>query len=90
MDALLGAGFRAEVPQGAYYVLADFSGLSDLDDDTFARHMAAVGGVAVVPGSSFFHESTKGSRLVRFAFCKRIETLEEAGSRLLKFSSAGS
>jgi aspartate/methionine/tyrosine aminotransferase len=39
-------------------------------------------GVAAVPGSSFFSEPSAGSRFVRFCFCKRYETLEEAGDRL--------
>ena len=41
-------------------------------------------GVAVVPGSSFFEEPERGRHLVRFAFCKKLETLEEAGVRLRK------
>ena len=41
-------------------------------------------GVAVVPGSSFFSRPELGSHLVRFAFCKKVETLEEAGARLRK------
>ena len=39
-------------------------------------------GVAVVPGSSFFHDPADGRKLVRFSFCKRMETLEEAARRL--------
>ena len=41
-------------------------------------------GVAVVPGSSFFSRPELGAHLVRFAFCKKLETLEEAGARLRK------
>ncbi len=80
--ALVSAGFDCSPPAGAYYILADFSGLSELDDDTFARRMAADVGVAVVPGSSFFHHPDFGRDLVRFAFCKKPETLEKAGRRL--------
>ncbi len=88
-SALVTAGFRCEPPAGAYYILTDFSGVrDDLDDDAFARWMAAgaggrmARGVATVPGSSFFHDPVLGRRLVRFAFCKRIETLREAGEML--------
>jgi aminotransferase len=35
-----------------------------------------------VPGSSFFHEKALGRGLVRFAFCKKLETLEDASYRL--------
>ncbi|MFW5947170.1 MAG: pyridoxal phosphate-dependent aminotransferase [Gemmatimonadota bacterium] len=81
--ALASAGFDCSPPDGAYYILAGFAELSDEDDDTFARRMAAEAGVAAVPGSSFFHDPALGRDLVRFAFCKRVATLEEAGRRLL-------
>ncbi|HEX5725441.1 MAG TPA: aminotransferase class I/II-fold pyridoxal phosphate-dependent enzyme [Longimicrobiaceae bacterium] len=80
--ALVEAGFRCAPPRGAYYILADFSALSELADDAFARWLAREVGVAPVPGSSFFHDPALGRRLVRFAFPKRLETLREAGRRL--------
>ena len=86
VHALRDAGFRCNAPQGAYYVLADFSGLSDEDDRTFAERLTRDGGVASVPGSSFFSVPERGRSLVRFAFCKRLETLREAGERLVAFS----
>ena len=81
-EALVAAGFDCSPPEGAYYILADFSGLSDDDDDTFARRLAAEVGVAAVPGSSFFHEPELGRDLIRFAFCKKLDTLTAAGRRL--------
>src|SRR6185437_15959805 len=48
------AGFEFAVPEGAYYIFADFSALSDLDDVTFAKWMTQEIGVATVPGSSFY------------------------------------
>ena len=70
--ALARAGFTFTIPQGAYYVLADFSALSKDDDHTFARWMTKEIGVASVPGSSFYHQgSSEGRSLTRFAFCKR-------------------
>ncbi|NJD18918.1 MAG: aminotransferase class I/II-fold pyridoxal phosphate-dependent enzyme, partial [Gemmatimonadetes bacterium] len=85
VEALLAAGFACRPPQGAYYVLADFSALSDEDDTTFAKRLAREAGVASVPGSSFFSEPALGASLVRFAFCKRLETLRDAGERLAAF-----
>lgn len=79
---LTAAGFDCSPPAGAYYILADFSALSDLDDRAFSHWLAAEVGVTPVPGSSFFHEPDAGRTLVRFAFCKRLETLEAAGERL--------
>ena len=86
--ALAEAGFTFTVPEGAYYVLAGFSALSDDDDTTFARWLAAEGGVATVPGSSFYHKRALGRGLVRFAFCKRAETLEAAADRLLSLGAS--
>jgi aminotransferase len=80
--ALAEAGFRAAMPEGAYYVLADFSGLSALDDTAFSHHLTASVGVAPVPGSSFFHEPDMGKNLVRFAFCKTLPLLGQAADRL--------
>lgn len=81
--ALLAAGFMCEPPAGAYYVLADFSEVSDLPDDDFARYLTAEVGVAPVPGSSFYHSGApEGRTLVRFAFCKTLDLLSEAAERL--------
>ncbi len=88
-DALVAAGFRCTRPAGAYYILADFSALSEQNDVAYARWLACGGaeagagqGVAAVPGSSFFARPEDGRQRIRFAFCKRIETLREAGARL--------
>ena len=76
------AGFAAFEPCGAYYVMADVSPLGFPDDVTAARHLVDEVGVAAVPGSSFYSQPALGSHLLRFAFCKRLETLEAAGERL--------
>jgi aminotransferase len=86
MRGLLDAGFRCHSPQGAYYVLADFSALSDEDDQTFARRLTREAGVAPVPGSSFFRGTDGGRDLVRFVFCKQLGTLQEAATRLRAFA----
>ena len=44
-------GFTFSVPEGAYYIFADFSKISDLDDVTFAKWMTQELGVATVPGN---------------------------------------
>ncbi len=75
------AGFAFSVPEGAYYIMADFSAMSDLDDTKFAHWMTKEIGVATVPGSSFYHAGG-GKTIVRFAFCKQLATLEKAAERL--------
>ncbi len=64
--------------------MADVSHLRMGDDVEVANRLTKDVGVAVVPGSSFFSRPELGTHLVRFAFCKRVETLEEAGARLRK------
>jgi aminotransferase len=81
-DGLARAGFRCQVPEGAYYVMADFSALSDFPDDKFSEWLTREIGVAPVPGSSFYSRPELGRTLVRFAFCKTDEMLKEAVERL--------
>ena len=69
-------------PEGAYYVLADFSELSDLPDAEFAVWLSREVGVTPVPGSSFYHDPADGRTQVRFVFCKTDDILLEAASRL--------
>jgi aspartate/methionine/tyrosine aminotransferase len=89
MIGLLGeAGFGASPPQGAYYVMADISHLGLGDDVETARHLVEEVGVASVPGSSFFSRPELGRSIVRFAFCKKLDTLEAAGDRLPRLHSS--
>lgn len=81
---LEGAGFRCFRPDGAYYIMTDIRDFGFPDDYTFVRHMIEQAGVAAVPGSSFFANSSDGSKLIRFCFCKKYETLEEARNRLTR------
>ena len=78
------AGFRCFRPNGAYYIMTDIQGFGFPDDVALVRHLIEQVGVAAVPGSSFFADSRNGSHLIRFCFCKKYETLEEAGNRLKK------
>jgi aspartate/methionine/tyrosine aminotransferase len=80
--ALVAAGFRCTPPAGAYYVMTDFSSLSDLPDDRFAEWLTVEHGVTPVPGSSFYSRPELGRKHVRFAFCKTGALLEEAARRL--------
>ncbi|MEA2537538.1 MAG: L-glutamine---4-(methylsulfanyl)-2-oxobutanoate aminotransferase [Chloroflexota bacterium] len=82
LPALEAAGFRVHRPAGAYYVMTDIRDLTDEDDVTFARRLIARPGIAGVPGSSFFSHPELGRHKLRFAFPKRIETLDAAAERL--------
>lgn len=82
LSLLEGAGFRCSKPDGAYYIMADISGFPFSDDRSFAQFLVEQIGVACVPGSSFFTDRSLGAKWVRFCFCKKEETLREAGRRL--------
>jgi aminotransferase len=82
LPALTEAGFRCFLPRGAYYVMTDISRFAFDNDVEFTNYLVKEIGVAVVPGSSFYNDPRDGARQVRFAFCKREETLDEAGRRL--------
>jgi aspartate/methionine/tyrosine aminotransferase len=84
MPALSEAGFRCFRPRGAYYIMTDISSFGFSDDIAFTQHLVKDIGVAAVPGSSFYNNPRDGARQVRFAFCKREDTLDEAARRLMK------
>ncbi|MBK6750081.1 MAG: aminotransferase class I/II-fold pyridoxal phosphate-dependent enzyme [Pyrinomonadaceae bacterium] len=84
VPVLKNAGFKCDFPEGAYYVMADISAFGFANDIEFTKHLIREIGVAVVPGSSFYHDSRLGSQMVRFCFCKKDETLEAAAENLRK------
>jgi len=84
MPALTGAGFRCFRPRGAYYVMTDISAFGFANDLEFTKYLVKEIGVAAVPGSSFYRDPKDGAQQVRFAFCKKDATLDEAAARLLK------
>lgn len=84
VPALETAGFRCFPPRGAYYVMTDISAFDFDDDVKFVRYLVKDIGVAAVPGSSFYRNPRDGARQVRFAFCKKLETLDSAAERLRK------
>lgn len=87
-DFLLGAleesGFHCYKPDGAYYIMTDIREFGFANDIEFTKHLVRDIGVAVVPGSSFYHHPELGAQQVRFCYCKRDETLQAAAERLVK------
>jgi aminotransferase len=80
--ALWDVGFEFEPPEGAYYIMAGISAFGATSDIDFSRYLVREIGVATVPGSSFFKDKALGRPYVRFCFCKRDATLDEAARRL--------
>ena len=87
-SVLLEAGFRCEMPKGAYYMLADMADLrarlGSPNDTAFSRKLIELTGVATVPGSSFYANKVQGYNQVRFCFCKKWETLHAVKEALKK------
>jgi len=87
VPVLQSAGFKPFPPRGAYYVMTDISEFGFPDDVAFARWLVAEGGVAAVPGSSFYSDPAAGSQRLRFHFARKRETLEAAAERLQSLRS---
>jgi aspartate/methionine/tyrosine aminotransferase len=81
------AGFRAYVPQGAYYIMTDVGHFGFPDDVAFAFHLVEKIGVATVPGSCFYSRPGPGTTKIRFCFPKKMETLQQAAGRLRRIES---
>lgn len=87
LGILEGCGFTIYRPRGAYYTIVDTTPLGWDHDVEFARYLVKEIGVAVVPGSSFYQDPTKGRTQIRFAFSKTDATFDEAERRLAKLTA---
>ncbi|TLM72454.1 aminotransferase class I/II-fold pyridoxal phosphate-dependent enzyme [Pseudarthrobacter sp. NamB4] len=87
-EGLRAAGFNVFSPQGTYFVNVDTEPLGITDAVDLARRLPELVGVAAIPVPVFCHpEGAERTRsLLRFAFCKRTEVLEEAAGRLARLS----
>jgi aminotransferase len=87
--ALEAAGLRPSVPQGAYYVLADATGVEGSTAKQKARKLLADTGIATVAGSAFFATDERGynggENLLRVCFAKKDAVLTEACTRLANY-----
>ncbi len=84
-NGLTELGFKFRKPEGTYFVVADYSVISNLQDQMFSLWLTETKKVAVIPTSVFFEnpeDIAARQRYVRFAFCKDTETLK-AGLRNL-------
>ena len=82
LGVLRGAGFDPLVPEGSYFVLADHTRFGHPSDEAFCEHLIREVGVAAIPCSPFHARKEGADRLVRFAFCKTLEPIRQAGERL--------
>ena len=82
VDGLRAVGFNVHSPEGTYFVLADHTPFGFSDDVSFCHHLAKECRVVGIPPTAFYSQSNDGQGLVRFAFCKGLETLKTAVERL--------
>jgi aspartate/methionine/tyrosine aminotransferase len=81
LGALLRNGWKAEKPQGTYFICADFSEHSDVPDQRMALLLAEKAGIATIPMSSFYPGNSADAAprtWLRFAFCKVPKTIDRA------------
>jgi len=80
-------GFEVYEPAGTYFVTTDIRPFGEDDGAAFCRSLPERCGVVAVPNVVFYDDADAGRSLVRFAFCKRLEVLDEAVSRLKALTS---
>jgi N-succinyldiaminopimelate aminotransferase len=83
-EGLRTAGFEVSRPAGSYFVIADAAPLGHADAEELCRRLPELAGVVGIPLTAFVHPDRRAPyrSLVRFAFCKRPEVIQEATSRL--------
>ena len=77
-------GFATHLPAAGYFIIADHTPFGFHDDAAFCKHLIEQIGVAAIPPSVFYERPDLGRSLVRFAFCKKPETIAEGLRRLQK------
>ena len=86
--ALRDAGFGVKHSAGTYFVCADIEPLGETDADAFCRALPERIGVVAVPVDAFVDHRESWSTLVRFAFCKQDEVLQDGARRLASLRRA--
>lgn len=79
---LAAAGFGVLPSEGTYFVTADIRPLGGTDGIEFCRELPGRAGVVAVPTQVFYDHQDAGRHLIRFAFCKRPEVIDQAADRL--------
>lgn len=79
---LAGLGLDVRVPEGTYFATTDVRAFGEEDGLQFCLDLPARAGVVAIPHSVFADDPQTGRSLVRWAFCKRPEVLDEALLRL--------
>jgi len=86
VTGLTEAGFAVLPSEGTYFVTADITPLGGTDGIEFCRALPERCGVVAVPTQVFYDHPDAGRHLIRFAFCKREDVIDEAARRLQKLA----
>ena len=89
LNALQSNGFKITPPDGSYYLFADYRSvptLCDMNPTDAALYLTREIGVTPVPGDNFYATGNEGNRYLRFAFCRTLDSLNEAAERLKKLT----
>jgi N-succinyldiaminopimelate aminotransferase len=81
-DGLTGIGLDVRVPEGTYFATSDIRELGWRDGMEFCLALPERAGVVAIPEQVFHDDAEAGRHLVRWAFCKRPELIEEGLRRL--------
>ena len=85
-DGLAEAGFEVFRPAATYFAITDIGALGENDGVAFCNQLPQRCGLVAIPASVFYDDREAGRSLVRFAFCKRAEVIEDAVERLRRLS----
>ena len=83
------AGFEVCETHATYFVITGVAGFGVSDGVEFCRTLAERCGVVAVPAAAFYDDPRRLRPLVRFAFCKQPDVLDEAVARLGQLRPAG-
>ena len=92
LSMLRDVGFDPFIPEGSYFVLAKHEPFylepgALAPDEAFCEHLVKTVGVAAIPCNAFYDPAStrdvqESTSMIRFAFCKDLETIQEAGRRM--------
>jgi N-succinyldiaminopimelate aminotransferase len=89
-DGLAALGLKVLPADGSYFITTDFRPLGfNGDDVAFCRHITEHAGVTAIPVSAFYDAPNAPDHYARFAFCKRLDVLDEAVARLKRHFGVG-
>ena len=92
LSMLRDVGFDPFIPEGSYFVLAKHEPFyvepgALAPDEAFCEYLVKTVGVAAIPCNAFYDPAStrdvkESTSMIRFAFCKDLETIQEAGRRM--------